>query len=258
MPRAIDQLLSRGYWNVADDDAGSTGGGGEPGGDDNTDGQDDNTDQDDKSTDDDKTDDDDKTGDDDDSGKDKDDDKDPDKDDKGDQDEITYDWDAITLPDDVVVDDEIKDEFLALLKEDGVTQERLQQYVDIQAKSLQKGSEMMQSAIAEAQAELSVERQGKWRESLDSSDNFAGDKFEEAMSQAKAGYEPFKDIPELTSLMNPFDAEKNPDGLGLGDHPAINEMFRRIGEFTANDNFQGFNRSGGKKTLADKMYGDME
>ena len=80
---------------------------------------------------------------------------------------------------------------------------------------------------------------------------------EASRAEAAAGMAKFEDIEGLTQLMNHYHPEKNPDGLGAGDHPALIEVFARIGKWTANDTFPTSNK-GAVRSKADILYPSQE
>lgn len=62
--------------------------------------------------------------------------------------------------------------------------------------------------------------------------------------------------PELRALLNPFDAEKNPTGTGLGNHPEFIRLMYRAGVKISEDKIVTGNEPGAtQKSHADRLYG---
>ena len=128
-------------------------------------------------------------------------------------------------PDDIgkiEMTDEVKAQFDAFgerAKDAGLTQNQYQKLVEGEIK---RGREAVNQG-----AEAYQQRVSDWAEQTKSDKELGGDSLAENLSVAKLGMDTFG-TPELKSL---FDApsEKNPDGLGLGNHPEVIRLLHRAG-----------------------------
>src|SRR5690606_36297852 len=105
---------------------------------------------------------------------------DPPKDDEPPQDEppaiepVTA--DDISFPDDVQVDEELRDEFLALVNDrEKSPKEQAQALADLQLKAVQKASEASSNAW--------TEMQNQWREEVKADPEIGGDKLQPALGR---------------------------------------------------------------------------
>lgn len=130
-----------------------------------------------------------------------------------------------TLPEGETPNVEILTEAKAVFKELGLSQDQAQKLVDFQTSK--------ELAAMEKEAAAYTERVNSWWTQTQADPELGGDKWDANLAVIKSGYELVKS-PELESLLGE-PSEKNPEGLGLQRHPAINRMLFRIGKALAED-----------------------
>ena len=72
------------------------------------------------------------------------------------------------------------------------------------------------------------ERVEGWREAARNDKEFGGQKFEQSVKQALSLVEKYADADFKALLKSP--SESNPDGLAIGNHPAVLRFLHRIGK----------------------------
>jgi len=126
-----------------------------------------------------------------------------------------------TLPEGAALNSEVVGEFQTLAKEDGLSQERAQKYVDLGIKMAQGNQEASQKAIQDKINETRTQ----WAEQARTDKEFGGDKLDENLALAKKALDAFGGQ-ELTQLLNES---------GMGDHPEVIRHFVRVGRAISED-----------------------
>ena len=142
------------------------------------------------------------------------------------------------FPEDVVVDKDIKEKFIATVKELGLSSEQAQKIVDLQVELAKKSS-----------AQFDAD-QLKWRQECKDDTDFGGDKFDESLVLAKKAMDKFGS-PELKGLL---------EATGFGDHPQVFKLMTNIGRAMGEADFlEGrTNLSNDDRETADVLFDDMK
>ena len=140
-------------------------------------------------------------------------------------------------PEGVTLDTELVTEFTAIAKELKLPQDEAQKIVDLGPKIMQK--------FADAQAQIVVDAQAKWRADTLADKEIGGDNLEQNLALSRKALDTFG-TPELKTLL----AES-----GLGNHPEVIRVFNRIGKGISNDGLvTGKAVVNTPTTLANKLY----
>jgi hypothetical protein len=130
-----------------------------------------------------------------------------------------------TPPDDIgeiEMTDEVKAQFESFnvrAKDAGLSQDQYQKIVEGE---IRRGREAVAQAVSDYQ-----QRVNDWAEDTRADKELGGDDLAKNLSVSKKAMDTYG-TPELKAL---FDApsEKNPDGLGLGNHPEVIRLLHRVG-----------------------------
>lgn len=127
-----------------------------------------------------------------------------------------------------------------------LSQEAAQQMMDKVAPSMmQKQLEAIDNVIA------------KWGDSARTDKEFGGANLDQNLSVAKKALDAFG-TPELRELLGKFDAEKNPRGTGLGNHPEVIRLLYRAGKAISEDSIvpagSGNPKREGGRDYASSLY----
>lgn len=143
---------------------------------------------------------------------------------------------------------DVQTKFEAIARELDLPQEAAQKMLDL-APELNK---MYASNLEEVAQATST----KWHEETRNDKELGGDNYDSTMALVAKTRDAFA-TPELTALLQRFDAKKNPNGTGLGNHPEVIRLFARIGSRISEDGkFVGGNTTPnqGAAAPADKLY----
>lgn len=147
-----------------------------------------------------------------------------------------------TLPDGMQMDAELLEDFKPLAKELGLSQEKAQKLVDLQAKAMQK---MHTDRLAEYEG-----LKAQWAKDTKADKEIGGDKGDQYDSNVEIAQRAMNTFatPELKQLLNEY---------GLGNHPELVRLMVRIGKGMKEDGIvmPGAGGSGEKKTVGDRLYG---
>tara|TARA_R110000787_G_C13443394_1_gene446760 strand:- start:39437 stop:40072 length:636 start_codon:yes stop_codon:yes gene_type:complete len=123
-----------------------------------------------------------------------------------------------TLPDEIVLNEQVMGGAAELFKADGLTQAQAQKYIDLAADLVQQTSEGQAGAYEQ-------QKQG-WYDQSKADPDFGGDKFDETVGLAQLGLSKVG-TPELNALLQE---------TGLGNHPEIIRAMRNVGNLMKEDN----------------------
>lgn len=135
-------------------------------------------------------------------------------------------YEAFVAPEGVTIDADVATEFTAIAKENNLSQAAAQKLFDLGAKQSAKLSESLLSKTAEVQAQ--------WENDAKADKEFGGEKLAENLAVASKALNAYAS-PELKALLGKYDAEKNPKGTSLGNHPEMIRLFLRVGQAMAED-----------------------
>ncbi len=121
------------------------------------------------------------------------------------------------LPEGMQLDEAALTEASTFFKEDGLTQEKAQKYVDLFAKQIQAGSQ--------AQTETFNQLMSDWREQSANDKEFGVDKYEQNVKVAQVAISKYG-TPELKQLLNDH---------GVGNHPEMVRFMVRVGRTLGED-----------------------
>ena len=137
-----------------------------------------------------------------------------------------------TMPEGVEVDSEMLETASAMFKEDGLSQEQSQKYVDMMAAKVQ--------SITNGQVEAFNQQVSEWAEQSKNDKEFGGDKFDQSVATARRAIDKFG-TPELNKLLNDH---------GVGSHPEVIRFMKRVGDLTTEDNPGGITSQAGNKSTS--------
>ncbi len=130
---------------------------------------------------------------------------------------------AFEPPEGVEIDDDTKgriDAFAETAREMGLTQDQYQSLIEY---DINRAQQLNDTAVE------SWDRQVEgWRESAKADKEIGGEKFAENLKVAESAIKQFGD-PDLRALLKSPSPE-NPDGLAIGNHPAVLRFFNRVGK----------------------------
>lgn len=112
-----------------------------------------------------------------------------------------------SVPEGVSLDADLTSEFTALAKEDGLTQERAQKYIDLGVKLATAGSTDFAKQV------------GDWVEAAKNDPEYGGEKYDASVELGRAAYARWA-TPDLKEFL---------EKTGLGNHPEVIRLFYRIG-----------------------------
>ncbi len=122
-----------------------------------------------------------------------------------------------TLPEGTVLDEVALTEALGLFKEDGLSQEQSQKYVDLYSKMVQAGSQTQTDNFNQLMSD--------WRDQSKNDGEFGGDKFDENIKVAQAAVNAYG-TSELKQLL---------EDHGVGNHPEMVRFMVRVGRTLGED-----------------------
>lgn len=154
-------------------------------------------------------------------------------------------YEDFTLPEGFEISEERSELLTEFAKENNWTQEEAQKAVDLFTKVQQE----------EMQAHMDAwnQRQESWLDEIKADESLSKniDATTSAIGKAldKFGSD------ELRSLMDPYDPEKNPEGMGIGNHPELVRFFAKVGNLVGEDDFENPDRrDSGEKPLHERMW----
>lgn len=166
-------------------------------------------------------------------------------DDEGVPDQYTF--DAPEELKDIQVSTERLDAFKDVAKDLGMSQKQFQKLVEY---DLGRGRAASEAAVNEWNTQVQ-----SWRESARTDKEIGGEAFKESQRLAQAAVNQFgdKDLKNLLKSPSP----ENPDGLAIGNHPAVLRMLRRIGERLSDPSFIEGDASQKDDGALQRMYPSM-
>lgn len=136
-------------------------------------------------------------------------------------------YEDFTIPDGMMINEGILERFSEFSKNADLSQDAAQQAVDLVA-DLQ--TENMKAILAAHQ-----QQQEDWNTEIKQDKELGGARLEQTMATVVAAQKQFGDE-QLNNILQPYDQDSNPDGMGLGNHPAVIRLFHRIGKAISPDN----------------------
>jgi hypothetical protein len=127
-------------------------------------------------------------------------------------------YEDFKLPEGVTVPDDVKNEYLGLFKEVGLSQEAAQKLVDFQIKADQKAAQALTS-------QWEATHSG-WIKAIETDKDIGGDKLKESKAFAAAALASDFATPELKEALNL---------TGAGNNPEVFKFFVKVGKAMADD-----------------------
>ena len=150
-------------------------------------------------------------------------------------------YEDFTLPEGMELDEGMRDNFLPMAKEMGLSQEKAQKLVTMYAEQMKSGDEARQTAFEGVLQEQMTE--------LKNDPEFGGEKFDENVGVVRKAIE-YAGGQELRDAL---------DETGMGNHPTLVKAFWKIGKTISEDNFRSSSGDSGDKgepkSKADILYG---
>ena len=137
--------------------------------------------------------------------------------------------------------------FQEIAKDAGLTQEQFQKLVEFDARRGRDG--------ISKQADQYAERLTKWADAAQKDKEIGGDALPANLKLAEIGLEKLGDK-DLRALLRAPDAD-NPEGLGLGNHPAVLRLFARAGKLFADPGLVKGNTASAEVAQLKRMYPSM-
>lgn len=138
--------------------------------------------------------------------------------------------------------------FNGTAKELGLTQEQYQKLVEF---DIQRGRSAIQAASDQYTARING-----WAETVRADPELGGEQLKANLAIAKQAIDAFGS-PELAKLIS-APSEKNPEGLGLGNHPELIRFMYRVGKSIGEDRvIEGDGRKVDDTSSLQKMYPTM-
>jgi hypothetical protein len=159
-------------------------------------------------------------------------------------------YEQFTLPEGLAVDEQRLDSFQEWAKEQNFSQEQAQKAVDYMTGEMDG---LMQDAM-KAQLDAYRETQIAWRDAFEKDPEIGGDKRQETEAAAVRALRTFGN-PELVKLLDLYDPETNPEGMGLGNHPAVIRAFAKMGKLLNEDGNIAGDTDGSEAPIEDRWYG---
>lgn len=147
------------------------------------------------------------------------------------------------MPEGVVLDEGALERYSEAAKEVGLTQDQFQKLVEF---SLQQTHESVIQAN-----EAWEGRVNSWREAARTDPEFGGTNYDANVRVALKAVEQFGDA-EFSKLIQSPSAE-NPEGLAIGNHPALLRFLARIGKAVGDPNFVSGNEARQEMTDKDRL-----
>lgn len=147
----------------------------------------------------------------------------------------------------VAYSDEALDAFKAFASEQGLSQEQFQALAEF---------DMRNSMAANEKAVDDWNNRVKgWKEDVLSDPDIGGDKFSETKANVKGLLSKYGDKEFNALLLSP--SETNPEGLAIGNHPAVMKFLNRIGKALADPEFEDGSAATSDGDTLKKMYPSM-
>jgi hypothetical protein len=156
--------------------------------------------------------------------------------DEGGSDGPPEEYGEFTLPEGVEVDQETLDTFKTKAKELGLSQEKAQELVDLQAQTAQSSQKQLKDAIAQ--------QHQQWLDQAKQDEEIGGEQFDQNVETARKAIETFG-TPELKQFL---------DESGLGNNPEMIRFARRIGAAISEDSLTPGGSGRGKQNPADVLF----
>jgi len=145
------------------------------------------------------------------------------------------------------INEEALGAFKDVAKELGLSQEQFQKLAEF---------DLRNAVAADQQAtEAWNERVKDWKQSVLKDKDIGGENLADTKVNAKAAIEKFAD-PELVALFK-SPSEQNPEGLAIGNHPAVMKFLNRIGKALADPEFHGGDEPPQDADTLKRMYPSM-
>jgi hypothetical protein len=148
----------------------------------------------------------------------------------------TEDFADFTIPDGMTADPALADEFKALAKEFGLSQDAAQRLVDLYAERV--------GDLGQTPARLWAETQAQWRQKTRADPEIGGARFAHSLTIAKRAVDAFGG-PALAEALTQ---------TGAGNHPEVIRFFTRVGNALSEDAMVSPHRGGGRRNILDILY----
>lgn len=112
--------------------------------------------------------------------------------------------------------------------------EELARDLDLSQEAAQQMMDKLAPAVVQKQLEAADKVVSSWGEASKTDKEFGGEKLDQNLAVAVKALDAFG-TPELRALLGKFDAEKNPKGTGLGNHPEVIRLLYRAGKAISED-----------------------
>lgn len=139
-------------------------------------------------------------------------------------------YEQFELPEGLSVDETRMGSFQEFAKNNGMSQEAAQKTLDYMAAELPK---LMQD-VSQAQMDAYMQQQVEWKTTYEKDPEIGGDKRVETEAAATRALRAFGNE-QLVELLDIYDAERNPNGLGLGNHPEVMRFLAKAGSVLSED-----------------------
>lgn len=121
--------------------------------------------------------------------------------------------------------------------QDAESMQRFEEFardLDLSQEAAQQMLDKLAPAMVNKQLEAVNKIVDQWGESTKADKEIGGEQLNENLSVAKKALDAFGS-PELRALLGKYDAEKNPKGTGLGNHPEVIRLLYRAGKAISED-----------------------
>lgn len=140
-------------------------------------------------------------------------------------------------------------EFKSFAKELNLSQENAQKLIDF---DMQRQKAAQESMMQGYQNQLA-----QWKDATMSDAEMREGGLDANLTASQKAVEVFA-TDELRALLNPYHPEKNPNGMGLGNHPEVVRLFKRIGKAISEDSVvlpSGNDTGNEPRNREDVLYG---
>lgn len=154
--------------------------------------------------------------------------------------------------DDVQVNDEGMTRFKEFAKVQNMPQEQAQETLDYIAKEM---PQFMQD-LQQQQMDAYMQQTKDWKDAYEKDPNIGGVKMKQTETEAQRALQYLND-PDLVSVLDAYNAETNPNGMGLGNHRAIINILAQFGRSLAEDTHEGGDQNlggGNTQTPEERWY----
>lgn len=136
-------------------------------------------------------------------------------------------YEAFVLPDGIEMDQAALERAVPVLKSMGLPQDKAQSLVDLYASELQAGiaAALTPERMAEYEQQVVADRATRWAEDVKADKEIGGANLDQTHKLIEKGIRAFG-TPELAKALN---------DTGLGNHPELVRLFRKIGMSTGED-----------------------